>query len=134
MNYANHASGFGTLFSTLAALTSPAQEFVTSRPAYGGVPRLRLRDSAGRRIKATLGAMWQRYERARVKRALERLDDRLLRDIGVTRAEVDAGLLPPFARPEDAGRRGSAGTPPDAGETTETRSRVRRHQPETDVR
>jgi uncharacterized protein YjiS (DUF1127 family) len=109
MNHANRVQSFGTLFSTLAALTSPAQEFVTSRPAYGGVPRLRLREPAGQRLKAALRTMWRRYERARVKHALERLDDRLLRDIGVTRAEVDAGLLPPFARPEEisAGRNAS---------------------------
>jgi uncharacterized protein YjiS (DUF1127 family) len=103
MNHANHVQSFGTLFSTLAALTSPAQEFVTSRPAYGSVPRLRLQQPAGERVKATLAALWRHYEQARVKRALERLDDRLLRDIGVTRAEVDAGLLPPFARPEEVG-------------------------------
>ena len=33
-------------------------------------------------------ALWS--DRARQRRALDRLDDRLLRDIGVTRIEVDA--------------------------------------------
>jgi uncharacterized protein YjiS (DUF1127 family) len=112
MNYANHTTGFGTLFSTLAALTSPAQEFVTSRPAYRSVPRLRLQDP-GARVRQALAAVWQRYERAQVKRALERLDDHLLRDIGVTRAQVEAGLLPPFAPAEElevrAARRHLAG-------------------------
>jgi uncharacterized protein YjiS (DUF1127 family) len=101
MIHANRTSSDGTLFSTLAALTAPAQEFVTSRPAYRGVPRLRLQDRAGRRVRSALAAMWQRYERARVRRALERLDDHLLRDIGLTRAQAKAGLLPPFARPEE---------------------------------
>ena len=101
MIYANRTSSYGTLFSTLAALTAPAQEFVASRPAYRGVPRLRLQDRAGRRVRSALAAMWQRYERARVRRALERLDDHLLRDIGLTRAQAKAGLLPPFARPEE---------------------------------
>jgi uncharacterized protein YjiS (DUF1127 family) len=99
MSYANHASGFGTLFSTLAALTSPAQEFVTSRPTYDSVPRLR--NGGGGRIKAALAAAWRRYERARVKHALQQLDDHLLRDIGITRAQVEAGLLPPFERAEE---------------------------------
>lgn len=100
MSHANQTSGFGTLFSTLAALTAPGQEFVTSRPVYGGVPRLRLRETAGRRLKETLGAAWRRYEQAQVRRALQRLDDHLLRDIGVTRAQVDDGLPPPFAQIE----------------------------------
>ena len=109
MNTANRAAGFGTLFSTLAALTSPGQEFVTSRPAYRGVPALRLRGSAGARVRALLAAWWRRYEQARTRQALERLDDHLLRDIGVTRAQVNAGLLPPFAQPEDLASRGLVG-------------------------
>lgn len=106
MNGANQATGFGTLFSTLAALTSPGQEFVTSRPAYGGVPGLRLRRRAGAGVGTLLAAFRRRQEQARIRRALERLDDHLLRDIGVTRAEVNAGLLPPFAQPEDPALRG----------------------------
>jgi uncharacterized protein YjiS (DUF1127 family) len=104
MNAINQAAGFGTLFSTLAALTSPGQEFVTPRPAYRGVPGRRT--EAGGRLKALLAGFRQRQEQARTMRALERLDDRLLRDIGITRAEVNAGLLPPFARPEDPALRG----------------------------
>ena len=34
MNQANRIGGFGTLFPTLAALTAPAQEFLTREPAY----------------------------------------------------------------------------------------------------
>ena len=98
------------------------------------MPRLRLQDAAGRRVKATLAALRRRHEQARVRRALERLDDHLLRDIGVTRAEVDAGLLPPFARPEDAGVRALGRTSPDAGETTETQCRPSATSAETDVR
>ena len=92
MNDANHTASFGTLFSTLAALTSPAQEFVTSRPAY----RERAAAAAARRLPAArsgraLAALAAPAERARVRRALERLDDRLLRDIGLSRAEVERG-------------------------------------------
>ena len=88
MNSTNQAAGFGTLFSTLVA----------SRPAFRGVgPQA----GVGARVRALLAAIWRRHERARIRQALERLDDHLLRDIGVTRAEVNAGLLPPFAQPED---------------------------------
>ena len=106
MNTANQAAGFGTLFSTLAALTSPAQEFVTSRPASRRVPGLRLRPGVGARLKTLAAEFRRRQERARIRRTLERLDDHLLRDIGVTRAQVNAGLLPPFAQPEDPALRG----------------------------
>ena len=91
MNGTNQAAGFGTLFSTL----------VTSRPAFRGVPGLRPQAGVGARVRALLAAIWRRHEEARIRQALERLDDHLLRDIGVTRAEVNAGLLPPFAKPED---------------------------------
>jgi len=88
MNGTNQAAGFGTLFSTP----------VVSRPAFRGV---RPEAGVGARVRALLAAIWRRHEQARIRQALERLDDHLLRDIGVTRAEVNAGLLPPFAQPED---------------------------------
>lgn len=91
MNGTNQAAGFGTLLSTP----------VTARPAVRGVPGLRPQAGVGARIRALLAAIWRRHEQARIRQALERLDDHLLRDIGVTRAEVNAGLLPPFAQPED---------------------------------
>ena len=109
MNTANQNPGLGTLFATLAALTSPGQEFVTSRPPYRGVPRLRLRTGVGARVRVLLATIWRRHEQARTRQALKRLDDHLLRDIGVTRAEVNAGLLPPFAQPEDPALRKLAG-------------------------
>lgn len=39
-------------------------------------------------------------ERARQRRHLAELDDRLLRDIGVSRADVEAEISYPFWRPE----------------------------------
>lgn len=38
------------------------------------------------------------HERARQRRALARLDDRLLRDIGITRAEANREINKPFWR------------------------------------
>ena len=97
MKYANQATSFGTLFTTLAALTSPAQEFVTSRPSYPALPGLRLRDDLWRRLGAALEAARRRRQLARERRVLQRLDDRLLRDIGLSRADVGVELQPPFA-------------------------------------
>ncbi|MCC2663854.1 MAG: hypothetical protein K0R41_4360 [Geminicoccaceae bacterium] len=96
MKYAHQTSGFGTMFSTLAALTSPAQEFVTSRPSYPALPGLRLRGDLWRQARAALEAARQRGRLARDRRALQHLDDRLLRDIGLSRADVGEELHSPF--------------------------------------
>jgi uncharacterized protein YjiS (DUF1127 family) len=44
-------------------------------------------------------AMWLSIERGRQRRALVRLDDRLLRDIGLTRLDVLQETAKPFWRP-----------------------------------
>ena len=96
MKHANHIASFGTLFSTLAALTSPAQEFVTSRPSYPALPGLRLRGDLWRHVSAALEATRRQRQLARERRALQQLDDRLLRDIGLSRADVGEELQAPF--------------------------------------
>jgi uncharacterized protein YjiS (DUF1127 family) len=105
MNNSNQTGGFGTMFHALAALTSPGQAFLTSRPTYGAVPGLRLRDGLRDHVHAAVAALGRWRERARTRQALAQLDDHLLRDIGVSRAEVEAGILPPFARLEEPGMR-----------------------------
>jgi len=56
-----------------------------------------------RRILRLLRSAWRRlvdgHERARQRRQLRELDDRLLRDIGVTRAAVDREVRKPFWQP-----------------------------------
>lgn len=101
MNQANHAASLGTLFSTLAALTSPAQTFLTSQPAAPALPGLRVRGDLGHRLASALEAFQLRRQRARNRRALQHLDDHLLRDIGLSRAEVEAELPPPFMHLEE---------------------------------
>jgi uncharacterized protein YjiS (DUF1127 family) len=96
MNQVNHLAGFGTLFSTRAALTSPAQEFAIFRPTSPALRGLRGRRDPWPRLGWALAALRQRRERARQRRALQQLDDRLLRDIGLTRAEVGEQLQAPF--------------------------------------
>lgn len=60
---------------------------------------------AGRKTSAAftvrlVDTLLRRMERARQRRHLAELDDRLLRDIGVSRAEVEAEISRPFWRPE----------------------------------
>ena len=58
-------------------------------------------------LRQTLGQLLLRagtvinlwYERGRQRRDLARLDDRLLRDIGIDRATVEQEILKPFWRP-----------------------------------
>jgi hypothetical protein len=68
MSCANQTSGFGTLLSTLAALTAP-QSAVASQPAYDSAPRPRSATSG--RVKTALARAWGRYERVQVRRTLE---------------------------------------------------------------
>ena len=80
-------SDFGTLFSTVVALTSPVQS-VLSRPYYDGVPQLTVRLHGRRRIKRAVDAVLTWDERARERRHLMELSDHMLRDIGISRAEA----------------------------------------------
>jgi uncharacterized protein YjiS (DUF1127 family) len=92
-------NGFGGWFSTLTALASPAHSTLTRRPLYERVPPLGLRLGLGPRLgrlRATL-AVWR--ERVRQRQALHDLDDRLLKDIGLTRDQVEAEWDKPFWRP-----------------------------------
>jgi uncharacterized protein YjiS (DUF1127 family) len=68
-----------------------------ARPAggQGGGPSVTLGEIAGA-LLATV-AVWR--ERARQRRALATMDDYLLRDIGLTRADVDHEAGKPFWRP-----------------------------------
>jgi len=100
MTHANQTASFGTLFTSLAALTSPAQAFVTSRPSYPALPGLRLRGDLWRRVGAAIAAAQRRRQLAREQRVLQQLDDRLLRDIGLSRADVEAGMRKPLWRAE----------------------------------
>jgi uncharacterized protein YjiS (DUF1127 family) len=82
--------GLGTLFSTLTALASPGHTALTGKPLYGNLPPLGVRSRAGGRL-ARIGrtlALW--HERSRQRRHVVHLNDHLLRDIGLTRADIDA--------------------------------------------
>jgi uncharacterized protein YjiS (DUF1127 family) len=84
--------GLGPWFSTVAALTSPVQGML-GRPFYGDLPPLALRPR-GRALAVLL--RWR--ERARQRRQLREMNDHLLRDIGITRAEAQAEAERPFWR------------------------------------
>ena len=95
MSCSNRPAGFGARFPTLAGLTAPAQEVLTREPAFRS-SGLRIRASLERRLRTLLQAFEQRRERARIRRILAGLDDRLLRDIGLSRAAVGPELPAPF--------------------------------------
>jgi uncharacterized protein YjiS (DUF1127 family) len=90
-------SGFGTLFSTVAALTSPVQGMV-NRPYYGGVPQLTVRPRGRRWIRHAVETVLTWHERARERHQLMQLSDHMLRDIGISRAEAFGEAEKPFWR------------------------------------
>ena len=87
-------SGFGTLFSTAAALTAPVQD-MPSRPFNGGVP---VRPEGRPWIKRAVDTVLTWHERARERRQLMQLIDRMLSDIGISRAEASGEAEKPFWR------------------------------------
>jgi uncharacterized protein YjiS (DUF1127 family) len=92
-------SGFGALFWNLAASNPPVQGMPTGRPGGESPPRIAVRP--GRRQHLLIRALdtletWS--ERTRRRRELMRLDDHLLRDIGITRADAIAEASKPFWR------------------------------------
>lgn len=97
MNHLRH-EGFGTGFSTLAALTSPMHDQLVRRPLYANVARLEIRSwvwLALARVGRTLGT-WRRRRCERER--LAELDDHLLRDIGLTRTQARSEFAKPFWR------------------------------------
>lgn len=68
-------------------------------PATGPTPTSALRSPRVRamQIVADLAILW--LERGRQRRALQRLDDRMLRDVGLSRADVGRETDKPFWRP-----------------------------------
>lgn len=85
----------GSLFSTLSGLLLPTQVMPTHAPAERAPRASSLTGALARAVDAVL--TWQ--ERGRQRRQLMRLDDHLLRDIGLTRADVAAEWEKPFWRP-----------------------------------
>jgi uncharacterized protein YjiS (DUF1127 family) len=78
-------------------LSTSAETIETVRPRPAGAPR-----ATQPTIRAHLGkaaaAIWLSMERGRQRRALAELDDRLLRDIGLTRTDVWHEIAKPFWR------------------------------------
>ena len=64
-------------------------------PAHGARPRRR---SLPRLVTAAGAAVIRWLERSHQRRALQRLDDRMLRDIGLSRADVAGESAKPFWR------------------------------------
>ena len=92
MNQVNRMTGFEGLVPALATRPLPAQRYVAPAPAY----RAPLGTGLGRRLSALRHAFELRRERGRARRALAHLDDRMLRDIGLSRADIGVELQAPF--------------------------------------
>jgi uncharacterized protein YjiS (DUF1127 family) len=73
-------------------------------PVHASLPTHGTRATAGLRLAlkalaaTALARLWRRHELARQRRALLALDDRMLKDIGVSRAEAEGEACRPFWR------------------------------------
>ena len=86
----------GPWSSVLTGRGAPAPELLARAPAGRAAAGLRMPAGLGGRLQALLQAFERWHEEARTRRHLARLDDRLLRDIGLSRADVGPELPAPF--------------------------------------
>ena len=98
MRKTNSFSGFGFLFMSGTALVSPVHEWVTREALYRATAAPGRRPFWRRPIAHLTGALERLRQRQEQRRSLAMLDDRLLRDIGLTRADVENQLRQPFWR------------------------------------
>ena len=89
---------FGSLFSTATALASPDHERAAARRLDEAVPALRLRPDLPRVLRRVLDMLLTWHERSRQRQALAGLSDHMLRDIGLSRADVSMEVDKPFWR------------------------------------
>ena len=85
MRKTNTYSPFGSLFTTVTAMVSPAHETITRQPLYDTIPPLALRPPVRSLLSRAFYqvALWQM--RRTQRRTLAVLSDRLLRDVGLSR-------------------------------------------------
>lgn len=96
MSTHNGPQGFGPLFSAVTAMVSPAHRLITRQPLYEAIAPLECRSGPVVILQRIAGQirMWTR--RAGERQALMRLDDRMLRDIGIERDQALAEWRKPF--------------------------------------
>lgn len=99
MNKSNAYPAFGALFAMGTTLVSPMHEAITSKPLYDSIAP-REKPSPLRVLIAGVGGTLSGWRQRRAERiSLAHLSDQLLRDIGVTRQQVDDEIRKPFWRP-----------------------------------
>ena len=86
------------MFSAVTAMVSPAHRMITRQPLYEVVAPLEIRPGVANLARwiADRIRLWSR--RADQRQALIRLDDRMLRDIGIARDQALAEWRKPFWR------------------------------------
>jgi uncharacterized protein YjiS (DUF1127 family) len=88
----------GTLFVTMTALVSPAHHTLGFRPLYPASGGLQARPWTKRLVNHLLRTLTTWHDRHRQRQRLADLNDHLLRDIGITRAQALAEHDKPFWR------------------------------------
>lgn len=95
MRKTNSFPGFGLLFAAGSALVSPMHELVTREPLYRTVAPPDRRPPSFRLIRRVTAALERWRQRQEQRRSLALLSDRLLRDVGLTRDDVERELEKP---------------------------------------
>ena len=96
MRKTNNQNDFGSLFNAGTALVSPVHELVTRVPLHQTAPPPDRRSGLFRLITLMADALESLRQRLEQRRRLAELNDHLLRDVGLTRADVERELQKPF--------------------------------------
>ncbi len=92
----NQSSDFGSLFSGVTAMVSPAHQAITERSLYEQVAPLEFRPQSWPLARLILDTLLRWHHRVNERQALVKLDDRLLQDIGIERSQAVRESEKPF--------------------------------------
>lgn len=99
MRHSDPKAGLGTLFSTLTAMVSPRHAALTAKPLRENLPALGLRPYITGMLHYTSRTLALWNERSNQRHRMLKLDDHQLRDLGLTRAQVEIEWQKPFWLP-----------------------------------
>lgn len=98
MSNHNHNTGFGPVFSAVTAMMSPAHQTITRHTLYERVEPLEIHPGFKAITQYALKQIRLWHQRATGRDALVKLDDHMLQDIGVKRADALTEWAKPFWR------------------------------------
>jgi len=94
----NPNPGFGSVYSAVTAMVSPAHQAITSKPLYEQVAPLNFNPGITIFLRKGLSLLGRWSRRIEERRALLSLDERMLTDLGIEPHQAREEAAKPFWR------------------------------------